>query len=89
MIAYRLARAGLLFVLSCPIPFVPAQAQQLDLGHQMAPGYVAAPSPTFRGYEPSYQRAPAYQPAPSYQSSAPRYLPSYGGGVAGSTFNPR
>jgi hypothetical protein len=67
-----------------------AKLQQLDLGHQMPPGFVVAPSPMFATYRPpAYQPPPVYQPAPSYQPSTPQLLPSYGGGLAGSTFRPR
>jgi hypothetical protein len=65
---------------------LPTQAQQLDLGHQMVPGYIVAPSPIFPNAQPYYAPPP---PPPVYQPSVPQYLPTYGGGMPGSTFNPR
>jgi len=84
-----LGRAVLFAILSLPLAFTSVLAQQLDLGHQEMPDNYVGPSPVFPGYsQPQYQ-PPTYQPEPSYQSSEPQYLPSYGGGTAGSTFNPR
>jgi hypothetical protein len=75
-----------------------AQAQQLGLGQQTMPGYYSGASPTFPGYQQAPviggvsqapNPPPSYQPPPVYQPQTPQYLPTYGGGMAGSTFQPR
>jgi len=86
----RLSRVVVIAALSGLTGLSLARAQQLDLGHQQMPGYYPGPSPVFPNAPPYYAPPPppAYQP-PTYQPSVPQYLPSYGGGTTGSTFNPR
>ncbi len=82
-----------------------ANAQQFGPAQQQMPGYYTGPSPVFPGYqqapviggvapmqppEQTYEApATAYPATPQYMPSYPRYLPTQGGGLAGSTFNPR
>jgi hypothetical protein len=93
-----IGRTATIATLAGLISFASAHAQPLGLGQQTLPGYYAGSSPTFPGYQPAPviggvsqapDPPPSYQPPPMYQPQTPQYLPSYNGGMAGSSFRPR